>query len=214
MKSTRPEFQMPARPTVSPRGPSKVVAWLRREFVATLGIAGAALTLLAELAYIMPMAPPLAHLPAYWRGLTQSLWEIPLDRVGILIDPTVAAALTIAAFLITIGVGARISAARSGHPLPPLTQQGFWQNDHQTWPSLIAFGSVCLIILLGRDPGSSGNPQVVDSDRPIGWLFAIIGATGYLLGEFFGDQEFHRRLIRTIGAVAVVAAINWLLLAL
>ena len=205
---------MPARPTVSPRGPSKVVAWLRREFVATLGIAGAALSLLAELAHSMPMAPPLARLLAYWRGLTQGLWEVPLYRVGILIDPAVTAALTIAAFLITIGVGARISAAKSGHPLPPLTQQGFWQNDHQTWPSLIAFGSVCLIILLGRDSGSPDHPQIVGSDRPIGWLFAIIGATGYLWGEFFGDQEFHRRLIRTIGAVAAVAAVNWALLAL
>ena len=213
MKSTRPEFQIPARPTVSRRGPSKHVAWLRREFVATLGIAGAALTLIAELAHNMPMAPPLARVLAYWRGLTQGLWEIPLDFVGILIDPAVTAALTIAAFLITIGVGARISAAKSSHPLPPLTQQGFWQNDHQTWPSLIAFGSVCLIILLGRDSGSPDHPQIVGSDRPIGWLFAIIGATGYLLGEFLGDQEFHRRLIRTIGAVAVVAAVNWVLLA-
>jgi hypothetical protein len=169
--------------------------------------------LLAELPRSMPMAPPLARALAYWRGLTQSLWEIPLDLIGIFIDPTVAAALTIAAFLITIGVGARISAARSGQPLPPLTQQGFWQTDHQTWPSLIAFGSVCLIILLGRDSASPDHPQVDGSERPIGWLFAIIGATGYLLGEFFGDQEFHRRLIRTIGAVAVVAALNWVLLA-
>ena len=205
---------MPARPTVSARGRSKVLAWLSREFVATLGIAGAAMTLLAELAHSMTMAPPLARVLAYWRGLTQGLWEIPLDFVGILIDPLVLAALTIAAFLIAIGVGARISAARSGHPLPPLTQQGFWQTDHQTWPSLIAFASVCLIILLGRDSGSPDVSQVPGGDRQTGWLFAIIGTTGYLLGEFFGDQEFHRRLIRTIGAVAVVAAFNWALLAL
>ncbi len=55
---------------------------------------------------------------------------------------------------------------------------------------------------------------MVSSDRSVGWMFAIIGTAGYLLGEFFGDQEFHRRLIRTIGAVAVVAAINGMLLAL
>ena len=205
---------MPARPTVSPRTPSRAVTWLRREFVATLGIAGAALSLLAELAHVMPMALPLARLLAYWRWLTQSVWEIPLDHIGILIDPSVMAALTIAAFLVTIGIGARMAAARSGHPLLPLTHQGFWQTDHQTWPSLIAFGSVCLIILLGRDLGAPDQPQMVSSDRSVGWMFAIIGTAGYLLGEFFGDQEFHRRLIRTIGAVAVVAAINGMLLAL
>jgi hypothetical protein len=206
MKSSKPEFQMPARPAVSARGPSKPVAWLQREFVATLGIAGAALSLLAELAHVTPMATPLARLLAYWRSLTQSFWEIPLDWAGILIDPTVLAALSIAVFLIAIGIGVRISAARSGHPLLPLTHQGLWQDHHQTWPSLIAFGSVCLIILIGREIGGS--------DRHIGWLFTIIAATGYLLGEFYGGEEFHRRLIRTIVAAAVVAAINALLFAL
>lgn len=203
---------MPARPAVSPRRPSKAVAWLRREAVALLGVAGAVLTLLAELAHSMPMAPPIARLLAYWRGLTEVLWRPPFELVGVPIHPNFAAALTIALFLITIGIGARISAARSPRPMPPIGQQRFWNSDHQTWPSLLAFGAVCLIILIGHSPGSGDRPQIAGSEKIGGWIFALIGTSGYLLGEFIGGKDFHHRLIRAIAAVAVIAALNWALL--
>lgn len=204
---------MPVQPAVSPRGGSKLATWLRREAVALLGVAGAVLTLLAELAHSMPMAPPVARLLAYWRGLTEALWRPPFELVGVPIHPNYAAALTIALFLITIGVGARISAARTAHPLPPISELRFWGTDDQTWPSLIAFAAVCLIILLGHSPGSGDRPQIFGSEKLGGWVFAIVGTAGYLLGEFIGGKDFHRRLIRAIAAVAVIAALNWALLA-
>jgi hypothetical protein len=171
------------------------------------------MTLLAELANTMPMAPPVARLLAYWRGLTEALWRPPFEFVGVTLHPNYAAALTIALFLITIGIGARISAARSKHPMPPIGQQRFWDTDFQTWPSLIAFAAVCLIILLGHSPGSGDRPQILGSEKLGGWLFAIVGTAGYLLGEFIGGKDFHHRLIRAIAAVAAIAALNWVLLA-
>jgi hypothetical protein len=44
-------------------------------------------------------------------------------------------------------------------------------------------------------------------------VFAIVATTGYLLGEFIGGEEFHRRLIRAMAAVTAIAALNWLSLA-
>ncbi len=215
MTSNRPEFQAASRPTVSPRGGSKLGNWLRREAVALLGVSGAGLTLLAELANVMPMAPTLAALLARWRSLTESVWRPPFEVVGVDIHPAIAAALTIAVFLIVIGVGGRISAAMSGAPLPPLSISRFWSTDDQTWPSLLAFGAVCLVFLLGRGSVYDATPlRVFGSEQAGEYAFAIIGAAGYLIGSFIGEGTFHRRLIRLMLLVAVVAAVNWAVLAL
>ena len=57
--------------------------WLRRESLATLAMFGTALTLLAQLATLIPFAPPLAVLLTLWNNLTQSLWPPPLEMLGL-----------------------------------------------------------------------------------------------------------------------------------
>lgn len=187
---------------------------MRGETVALLGVSGAGLTLLAELASVMPMVPPLARLLVQWRTLTESIWRRPFQVVGIDLHPAISAALTIALFLIMIGVGGRISAAMSGKPLPPLSLRSFWGSDDQTWPSLLAFGAVCLAFLIGRSSVYDETLRVFGSEQAGEYAFAIIGAAGYLIGSFIGEGVFHRRLVRLMVLVAVVTAVNWGLLAL
>jgi hypothetical protein len=204
---------MPARPTASRRVSSKAAAWLRRETIAVLAISGTALTLLGELANVMPTAPRLARLLAQWRALTDSLWRPPLELASLDFHPDILAALTIAVFLVMLGIGSRISAALSDAPLAPIDSRRFWDNDHQTWPSLLAFGAVCLIFLLSRTSAVDSRPQIFGSEDAGAWAFALIGTAGYLLGEFIGDRAFHVRLIRLMLVLAVLVAANFALLA-
>lgn len=199
---------MPPRPAVSPRDGSKLARWLRREAVALLGISGAALTLLAELARLMPMTPTLARLSAQWRVLTESVWRPPFDLAGLSLHPDIAAALTIAAFLVVIGIGARISAAMMDAPLDPLSARRFWSSD-DSWPSLLAFGAVCFIFLTSRTSIDDRTLTVFGSERAGEYAFAFIGAGGYLAGGFIGERAFHQRLVRLVALVALICAVNW-----
>ncbi|MDP1907988.1 MAG: hypothetical protein Q8K85_06790, partial [Hyphomicrobium sp.] len=168
----------------------------------------------AELANVIPTAPALARLLAQWRALTDSLWRPPFEVAGLDLHPDISAALTIAAFLIMLGVGSRVSAARSEAPLPPINFRRFWGTDHQTWPSLLALGAVCLIYMLSRTSADDPSPEIFGSERAGAWAFPLTVAAGYLLGEFIGDRAFHVRLIRLMVVLAALVAANFALLAL
>ena len=94
--------------------------WLRRESLATLAMFGTALTLLGQLATLIPMAPPVAVLLTLWNSMTQAIWHPPLEMLGLPLHRNLVAALTAALFMAMIGVGARVSARLSGASLPPI----------------------------------------------------------------------------------------------
>ena len=51
--------------------------WLRRESLATLAMFGTALTLLGQLATLIPFAPPLAALLALWNSMRSHSGALP-----------------------------------------------------------------------------------------------------------------------------------------
>lgn len=209
------------RPTVSPRGglppdrggarAAPLVRWLKRESLSVLAMTGAALTLLAELRRVMPVAPKLASLLDHLQAMTQELWRPPLELAGIGLHHDLVAALNIALFLTLIGLGARVSAAVGGPPIGPLAMGRFF--DDQTTPSLVIFAAICMVFLIGHGAGP-GDPLIVFGDPILGrYAFAILVTLGYFAGDFLGHAEFHRRLYRLAVLVAVLVGVNFLVIA-
>lgn len=177
-----------------------------RESVALLALSGAALTVLAQLATVMPVVPQLATGLAWWRELTQTFWRPPLDLAGVGLHHDMAAAFNVSAFMALLGLGARMSAQLAGKPLAPVGFDRFF--DDQTWPSLIVFGALCIVFLLSHG-ASSTDALVVMGSKELGkYAFAVIVTLGYFAGDFIGHRQFHLRLYRLAVIVAVVAAVN------
>lgn len=209
---------MPRLPTVSPHNPrstktlgpafrSPFVGWLKRESVALLALSGAALTVLAQISALMPLAPALAHVLAGWQELTRGVWRPPFDLVGVALHPDLVAALTVSAFMALLGGGARLSARLGGEPLEPMTAGRFF--DDQTWPSLIVFAALSLVFLMGTGSADSSDVLRVMGSEEVGKLaFAGIVTTGYFAGDFIGHRPFHLRLYRLAAIVAVLVVAN------
>jgi hypothetical protein len=186
--------------------------WLRRESLAALAMFGTALTLLGQLAALIPIAPPLADLLTLWTYLTQSLWRPPLDLLGLPLHRNLVAALTAALFLAMIGAGARVSAQLSGAPLPPIDLTR-WLDD-MTWPSLMVFAGISITFLFGHG-ATPTDPLVVWGSREWGkYIFACTVSAGYVAGDYLGHGEFHRRLLRLAVLVPLLVALNYGLLRL
>ncbi len=205
----------PRRPTVSgPRSAhaaSPLASWLKREAVALVAMTGAAITVLAQLAHVMPMAPPVPDLLTQWQDLMHRLWRPPLELAGIGVHPHIVAALNAAFFMTMIGIGGRISAALSGRPLGPLFSWRFFED--QTWPSLILFAALCIVFLLGSDASPAENKIILLGSKELGrYAFAIVVSIGYFLGDYIGHREFHLRLFRLAVLVAVFLALNFAVL--
>jgi len=185
-----------------------VLDWLRRETVATLAMLGAALTVLAQLANSITVAPWLDWLLEQWEGASRAFWHPPLSLVGAPIHAHLVAALTIAWFLAMIGIGARISGHFSGNPLAPVV----WTRwlDGMSWPSLIVFAAICVIFLIGHGASASAPRLVIWGSETIGkYAYALTVTAGYVAGDFVGHEEFHRRLLRLAALVIVLVAVSF-----
>jgi hypothetical protein len=184
---------------------------MKRESIALLALSGAALTALAQLANVMPVAPQIGAWLARWQQFTQAFWRPPLDVVGVQFHHDIAAALSVSAFMALLGVGARISARLAGKPLAPMGFDRFF--DDQTWPSLIIFGALCMVFLLGHGASSDDALVVMGSKEAGKYAFAILVTLGYFAGDFIGHREFHHRLYRLAVIVAVAVAANLAIIA-
>lgn len=169
-------------------------------------MSGAALSVLAELAKAMPLAPEIARIVTRWHEMTNALWRPPLDLIGIGLHQDIVAALNVSAFMTLLGIGARISANLGGEPLAPLRSGRFF--DDQTWPSLIVFGALCFIFLLGSGSDLSHPLTVMDSEEIGKYAFALLVTAGYFAGDFIGHRAFHLRLYRLAGIVAALSLAN------
>ena len=184
--------------------------WLRRESLATAAMLGTALTLLAQLASLMPLASPLAVLLTFWNRLTQAIWRPLLDLMGLPLHRNLVAALTAAMFMAMIGFGARIRARLSGAPLPPLVLTRWL--DGMTWPSLMVFAAISIVFLFGHGAAHT-DPLIVWGSREWGkFMFACTVTAGYAAGDYIGHGEFHRRMLRLAVLVPVLLALNYLLM--
>jgi hypothetical protein len=191
----------------SSRGETGVLRWLKRESLATLAMLGAALTVLAQLDRVMLLAPWLEQIVAYWQLATRGFWRPPLTWLGAPLHHDLVAALTLAAFLTLIGVGARLSARLAGTPLPRIALSRWL--DGMSWPSLIVFGALAIVFLLGQD-ASASDPLVLWGSRTTGrYAFALMVTAGYLAGDYIGHDEFHRRLLRLAVLVVLLVAASF-----
>ncbi len=189
-----------------------MLGWLKRESVATLAMLGAALTVVAQLRHAMPMASWLEQIVAYWQLLTRGLWRPPLALLGVPAHHDLVAALTLAAFLTMIAVGARVSGRIGGAPLGRI-ELGRWL-DGMSWPSLIVFAALALVFLFGHG-ASASDPLVIWGSREAGkYAFALTVTAGYIAGDFIGHDEFHRRLLRLAVLVVLLVAASFATLGL
>ena len=183
-----------------------MLGWLKREAIATLAVLGAALTVLAQLRHVMPLAPWLERVLDYWQQAIRGFWRPPLTWLGVPLHRDLVAALTLAAFMTAIAAGARVSARLAGTPLAPIAP-GRWL-DGMSWPSLIVFAGLALVFLLGHG-ASASDPLVLWGSRTAGkYAFALTVTAGYIAGDFIGHDEFHRRLLRLAVLVVLLVAAN------
>jgi hypothetical protein len=197
----------PASTATRPAG--TLGGWLARESLALLGMAGAALTVLSQLAWVMPVSRPFMDLLGWWMTVTSNFWLTHYDSLGFYPHAHLQAAIALAAFLTMIGLGARISAISSGTPL----QHRWGFLDGMTWPSLAIMGVLAIIFLLGYDPNPSGaSYEGAGGKETVKYLFAIILMLGYAAGDILGQRGFHIRLYRLAALLIFAVALNqWLL---
>jgi hypothetical protein len=183
--------------------PSAALAWLKRESIAVFGVAGAALTTLGQLAGTMPMVPALRDTMNLWQRLTHDFWRPPAAAFGTSLHPHIVASLTLAMFLLTMGIGARVSRHLSGRPPPEGT---LWRRlGDESRTSVAIFAALCIIFLIGHN----GERLVVfGSERLGGYAFALPAAAGYIAGSVIGGQAFYGRMLRLGIVVALVLAGN------
>lgn len=195
--SDRPEARWP-----------RLAAWLKREAIAVLGVAGAALTVLAQLAHAVTMAPLLDRALAAWRTLLGRALQPPFELAGLALHPHLMAAVAFSLFMIIVGVGARIAARLSGPPLTPFSRWGLLEG--MTWPSLLVFAGLVYAFLVGHDPSpSAAAALVVVGNEDAGQLaFAVIATAGYMAGDALGQRAFHARMVRLGAIVALTLAAN------
>lgn len=188
----------------APTAPLGILGWLKREGIALLGVAGASLTVMGQLAGAMPMLPLLRDTVALWQRLTHDLWRPPAAVFGTTLHPHIVAALTLAVFLLTIGVGARISA-RLMRTRSSVQRPLFWHLGEESWPSLMVFAALCAIFVVGH-----GGDRLVlfGSEQLGGYAFAVPVAAGYIAGSAIGDRAFDARMLRLAIVVALLIGAN------
>ncbi len=145
-------------------------------------MAGAALTVLTQLAWLLPISRPFMEVLGWWMTLNSDLWLSAFDSLGFYPHSHVQAAIALAVFLATIGLGARVSAKLTGTPL----ERRWSLFEGQTWPSLAIMGTLGIIFLLGHDPNASvANYGGYGGKETTKYLFAIIlaQATGSATGS-------------------------------
>lgn len=184
-----------------------MLVWLRKESIALIGVAGAAVTVLAYLRHLIPFAPWLVSLLEQWQSALRWVWHPPLELVGAPIHPHIVAGMSLVVFLTMMGIGARISRNFSADPLPPLTLRR-WLDD-QSWPSLAVFAALNVVFLMGQDAGQRVEPLVLFGSKEWGrFAFGVFVTVGYVAGDFIGHREFHHRLVRLAVLVALLVALN------
>lgn len=213
-----PPPPIPQPPPVSPRpaseptrgsAPASRPAWLVRESIALLGMAGAALTVLAQLAWLVPLSRPFMDVLGRWMTFNSDLWIANYDILGFYPHSHLQAAIALALFLSLIGLGARISARLSGEAL----QKNWRLFGGLSMPSFWILSSLIIVFLLGHARDPARDPLVVGGSLQMGeFAFALAIAAGYGLGDLLGQKGFHTRVARLAVLVALLLVWNqWLL---
>lgn len=182
-----------------------MLKFLRKELVALLAEAGAALTVLSQLASEVALPDWSRDLLMYWRQVLTTVWSPLLKHFDVTLHPHLVAALSLALFLGLVGIGARMARARGRVPLAPLE---FRFLEDMSFPSLLVYAGLVYAFLIGSGPNPAQEPPIVLFGSEIAgrYTFALIVTIGYALGDFFGHKAFHWRLLRVAMVVTAVLA--------
>jgi hypothetical protein len=204
----RPSPTSAPAPSAAKRPAGSLGGWLVRESIALVGMAGAALTVFAQLAWIMPLSRPYLDILGRWLTLSSNFWIDRYEALGFYLHSHLQAAVALAVFLAVIGLGARISDLLSGVPLA--RRWGFM--DGMTRPIFAIMSVLAVIFLLSFDPNPASPTYDVTSKSTIQYLFVILLTAGYALGNHLGQRGFQIRLYRLAVLLALLVALNfWLL---
>ncbi len=142
--------------------------------------------------------------------VNSDFWLSHYDELGFYPHSHVQAAMSLAVFLTLIGLGARVSAILSGTPLA----RRWSLFEGITWPSLAIMGILGIVFLIGQDPGAAtATYDGAGGKETVKFLFAIILATGYGLGDYLGQRGFHTRLYRLAILLLLLLGFNhWLMI--
>lgn len=187
-----------------------MLKFLRKELIALLAEAGAALTVLSQLASEVAMPDWVRDVLSFWRHVLTSLWTPLLKHFEFALHPQLIAAFSLAVFLCLLGIGARMARARSRTPLAPLE---FRFLEDMSFPSLLVYAGLVYAFLIGSGPDPAQEPpiEMFGSEVAGRYTFALIVTLGYALGDFIGHKAFHWRLLRV--AVVVGALLFGLIFA-
>ncbi len=180
-----------------------MLKFLRKELVALLAEAGAALTVLSQLASEVAMPDWLRDFLGFWRQVLTTLWTPLLKHFDTTLHPQLIAALSLALFMCLLGIGARMARARGRAPLAPIE---FRFLEDMSFPSLLVYAGLVYAFLIGSGPDPAQEPPIVLFGSEIAgrYTFALIVTIGYALGDFLGHKAFHWRLLRVATLVAAV----------
>jgi len=182
-----------------------MLKFLRKELIALLAEAGAAITVLSQLASEVAMPDWLRDFLILWRQILTAIWTPLLKHFEFGLHPQLIAALSVAVFMLLLGVGARTARARSRAPLAPLE---FRFLEDMSFLSLLVYAGLVYAFLIGSGPDPAQEPPITLFGSEIAgrYTFALIVTLGYALGDFIGHKAFHWRLLRlatVIGALFV-----------
>ena len=183
-----------------------MLKFLRKELVALIAEAGAALTVLGQLASEVTMPDWLRDFLVFWREFLTSIWQPLLRHFDLQVHPHFVAALSLALFMCLLGVGARFARSQSRAPLAPLELRFL---EDMSFPSLLVYAGLVYAFLIGSGPDPAQEQPIVLMGSEIAgrYTFALIVTLGYALGDFFGHKAFHLRLLRLAVFVGAVIAV-------
>lgn len=186
-------------------GQEIMLKFLRKELLALLAEASAALTVLGQLASEIAMPGWFKDVLIFWRQLLAAAWQPVLQYFSVTPHPHFLAAVSLAVFLVLLGVGARLARSQTRAPLAPLE---FRFLEDMSFPSLLVYAGLVYAFLIGSGPDPSKDPPLTLFGNELAgrYTFALILTVGYALGDFIGHKAFHWRLIRIAVLVAVIVA--------
>lgn len=180
-----------------------MLKFLRKELIALVAETGAALTVLSQLASEVAMPDWLRDFLVFWRQMLAAVWQPLFNHLNWDLHPQLVAALSLAVFMVVLGIGARMARSRSRAPLAPIEVRFL---EDMNFPSLLVYAGLVYAFLIGSGPDPAQEPPITlfGSEVAGRYTFALIVTIGYALGDFIGHKAFHWRLLRLASVVAVI----------
>ena len=181
-------------------------SFIWRETLATLGVIGAALTILSKLTRSVPMPEWMITAVTLWKNKVSMVIGAPLWPFEAALHPHIAASIAMAGFLLMMAIGARLSGRLQGKSersprITELVRYGGYFSKRDVWIVLAIFGALMLIFV--ADAGTAAKIR-----KPWDLAPSWISAAGLFVGFYIGRYEFFHRLVRMALLVLAVVGVT------